>query len=92
MRILLLRECEKAVILPRRKDVHAMELRHVLGNTWVAEANTALLGIYHVTKKDIVLIDTGFVQTDRAESHRMPREESAVQMQIRSLRETFFVR
>ena len=34
----------------------------------------------------------GFVQTDRAESHRMPREESAVQMQIRSLRETFFVR
>ncbi len=43
-----------------------MELRHVLGNTWVAEANTALLGIYHVTEKDIVLIDTGYAKLDRA--------------------------
>ncbi len=43
-----------------------MELRHVLGNTWVAEANTALLGVYHVTEKDIVLIDTGYAKLDRA--------------------------
>ena len=43
-----------------------MELRHVLGNTWVAEANTALLGVYHVTGKDIVLIDTGYAKLDRA--------------------------
>ncbi len=43
-----------------------MELRHVLGNTWVAEANTALLGVYHVTEKDIVLIDAGYAKLDRA--------------------------
>ena len=43
-----------------------MELRHVLGNTWVAEANTALLGVYHVTEKEIVLIDTGYAKLDRA--------------------------
>lgn len=43
-----------------------MELRHVLGNTWAAEANTALLGVYHVTEKDIVLIDTGYAKLDRA--------------------------
>ena len=43
-----------------------MELRHVLGNTWVAEANTALLGVYRVTEKDIVLIDTGYAKLDRA--------------------------
>ena len=62
----MLQRCEKAVILPDRKDVRAMELRHVLGNTWVAEANTALLGVYHVTEKDIVLIDTGYAKLDRA--------------------------
>ena len=43
-----------------------MELRHVLGHPWVAEANTALLGVYHVTEKDIVLIDTGYAKLDRA--------------------------
>ena len=32
------------------------------------------------------------VEGQSTKSHRMPREESAVQMQIRSLRETFFVR
>ena len=66
MRILFLRRCEKAVILPERKDVHAMELRHVLGNTWVAEANTALLPVYKITEKDIVLIDTGYAKLDRS--------------------------
>lgn len=66
MRILLLRRRKKAVILPDGKDVSAMELRHVLGNTWVAEANTALLVVYHITEKDIVLIDTGYAKLDRA--------------------------
>ncbi len=66
MRILLLRRCKKAVILPDGKDVSAMELRHVLGNTWVAEANTALLVVYHITENDIVLIDTGYAKLDRA--------------------------
>lgn len=51
---------------------------------WKVRAQNVLLDF-----KEYVV---GFVQTDRAESHRMPREESAVQMQIRSLRETFFVR
>ena len=36
-----------------------MELRHVLGNTWAAEANTALLPVYKINDRDIVLIDTG---------------------------------
>ena len=43
-----------------------MELRHVLGNTWVAEASTALLPVYKITEKDIVLIDTGYAKLDRA--------------------------
>ena len=43
-----------------------MELRHVLGDTWVAEASTALLPIYKVTEKDVVLIDTGYAKLDRA--------------------------
>ena len=38
-----------------------MELRHVLGRTWVAEAS-----IYHVTDTDIILIDTGYAKLDRA--------------------------
>ena len=43
-----------------------MELRHVLGRTWVAEASTALLSIYRVTDTDIILIDTGYAKLDRA--------------------------
>ena len=42
-----------------------MELRHVLGRTWVAEASTALLPIYRVTDTDIILIDTGYAKLDR---------------------------
>ena len=43
-----------------------MELRHVLGRTWVAEASTALLPIYRVTDTDIILIDTGYAKLDRS--------------------------
>ena len=43
-----------------------MELRHVLGNTWAAEANTALLPVYKINDRDIVLIDTGYAKLDRA--------------------------
>ena len=43
-----------------------MELRHVLGRTWVAESSTALLPIYRVTDTDIILIDTGYAKLDRA--------------------------
>ena len=43
-----------------------MELRHVAGRTWAAEASTALLPVYRVTEKDIVLIDTGYAKLDRA--------------------------
>ena len=42
-----------------------MELRHVLGRTWVAEASTALLPIYRVTDADMILIDTGYAKLDR---------------------------
>ena len=43
-----------------------MELRHVLGRTWVAEASTALLPIYRITDMDMILIDTGYAKLDRA--------------------------
>lgn len=43
-----------------------MELRKILGNTWVAEASTALLPVYRITERDIVLIDTGYARLDRA--------------------------
>ena len=43
-----------------------MELRHVLGNTWVAEANTALLPVYRLNEREIVLIDTGYAKLDRS--------------------------
>ena len=43
-----------------------MELRCVKGRTWVAEVSTALLGVYFVTDRDIVLIDTGYAKLDRA--------------------------
>lgn len=43
-----------------------MEFRPVLGNTWVIEASTALLGVYRINERDIVLIDTGYARLDRA--------------------------
>ena len=61
-----LRQWGKADILRERKDVDVMELRHVLGNTWVAEANTALLPVYRLNEREIVLIDTGYAKLDRS--------------------------
>ena len=43
-----------------------MELLHVLGNTYAAVAATALLPIYKLTDRDVVLIDTGYAKLDRA--------------------------
>ena len=43
-----------------------MELLHVLGNTWAAVAATALLPVYKLTDRDVVLIDTGYAKLDRA--------------------------
>ena len=39
-----------------------MELLHVLGNTYAAVAATALLPIYKLTDRDVVLIDTGYAK------------------------------
>ena len=39
-----------------------MELRQVVGNTWVAEASTALIGIYRINRRDVILLDTGIVR------------------------------
>lgn len=39
-----------------------MELRHVLGSTYVAVAATALLPIYKLNDTDIVLLDTGYAK------------------------------
>ena len=43
-----------------------MEMLHVLGNTYAAVGNTALLPIYKLNERDIVLIDTGYAKLDRA--------------------------
>mgnify|MGYP007059233895 CR=1 FL=1 len=42
-----------------------MELRHVLGSTYVAVAATALLPIYKLNDTDIVLLDTGYAKLAR---------------------------
>ena len=43
-----------------------MELLHVLGRTYAAAATTALLPVYKLTDRDIVLIDTGYAKLDRS--------------------------
>ena len=43
-----------------------MKLRHVLGNTWVVEAASALIGVYRLNATDVVLLDTGVARLDRA--------------------------
>ena len=43
-----------------------MEMLHVLGNTYAAVGRTALLPIYKLNERDIVLIDTGYAKLDRA--------------------------
>lgn len=43
-----------------------MNLRHVAGSTWVAEASTALLPVYRINDRDIILIDTGYAKLDRS--------------------------
>ena len=43
-----------------------MELLHVLGNTYAAVASTALLPVYKLTDREVVLIDTGYAKLDRA--------------------------
>lgn len=43
-----------------------MEMLHVLGNTYAAVGSTALLPIYKLNERNIVLIDTGYAKLDRA--------------------------
>lgn len=43
-----------------------MEMLHVLSNTYAAVGSTALLPIYKLNERDIVLIDTGYAKLDRA--------------------------
>ena len=43
-----------------------MELVPVLGRTYTAEGATALLPVYFLTERDVVLIDTGYAKLDRA--------------------------
>lgn len=43
-----------------------MELRPVLGSTYVADGATALLPIYKLNSTDIVLLDTGYAKLDRS--------------------------
>lgn len=39
-----------------------MDMQHVLGRTWAAEGATALLPLYFLSEKDVILIDTGLRQ------------------------------
>ena len=43
-----------------------MDLIHVLGDTYAAVGSTALLPIYKLNERDIVLMDTGYAKLDRA--------------------------
>ena len=43
-----------------------MELVPVLGRTYTAEGATALLPVYFLAERDVVLIDTGYAKLDRA--------------------------
>ena len=43
-----------------------MELHHVFGSTYAAEAATALLPVYKLNRTDIVLLDTGYTKLDRS--------------------------
>ena len=55
-----------------------MELKHILGRTWAAEDATALLPVYFLTDRDIVLIDTGYAKLARTDPpHRRQRPAPA---------------
>ena len=43
-----------------------MELRRVLGSTYVAEGSTALLPLYKLNDMDVILLDTGYAKLDRS--------------------------
>ena len=45
---------------------YIMELRHVLGGTYVAVGATALLPLYKLNDTDVVLLDTGYAKLDRS--------------------------
>ncbi|MBD9227131.1 MAG: MBL fold metallo-hydrolase [Clostridiales bacterium] len=49
-----------------KKEKNIMELRPVLGSTYVADGATALLPIYKLNSTDIVLLDTGYAKLDRS--------------------------
>lgn len=48
----------RAAPLYDRKARTPMNLRHVYGKTYVAEATTALIPIYKLNDRDVVLFDT----------------------------------
>lgn len=48
------------------KEALPVELQHVAGRTYVAAAQTALLGVYRVTDRDVILLDTGYARLDRS--------------------------
>ena len=43
-----------------------MELTHVLGNTYVADGATALMPLYKLNERDVILMDTGYAKLDRS--------------------------
>lgn len=43
-----------------------MELRHVYGRTYAAVGATALMPVYKLTERDIVLMDMGYARLDRS--------------------------
>ena len=51
-----------------------MELRHICGNTYAAVGTGAIMGVYRLNERDIVLLDTGVRQKDRADLDAMISE------------------
>lgn len=43
-----------------------MELTHVLGNTYAAHGATALIPLYKLNERDVILMDTGYAKLDRS--------------------------
>lgn len=43
-----------------------MELKHVLGSTYVVDGATALIPLYKINETDIILLDTGYAKLDRS--------------------------
>ena len=59
-----------------------LNIRHVLGDTWVIETELAFLPFYKLNDREIVLMDTGYAPTDRTE---LPETLAACGFSVRGI-------